>query len=447
METATTRGTGSPPATRASLLWALVLTVLVASLSWAGAASTAWAQDEVDLGFRGTFVDSTQDDPSPVEGVRVEVTDADGAVVGEGVSDPEGVWVVEMPATGEYTVTVDLETFPDGVSLRNPDEPSRTLSVSPGQVRPVLFPLGDGPIPGTQDTGMDVRLILQLLVEGIKLGLLIAMMAIGLSLVFGTTQLVNFAHGELITMGAILAYLFNVTVGMHLILAAILAIVSSALVGAMLDRGIFRPLRARGVGLIAQLVITIGLSLFMRYGMLYFFRGDPRSYGQYSIQRGVELGPILLPPKDMWSIGLSIVVLVGVGLVLQKTRIGRAMRAVSDNRDLAESSGINVQQVILLVWASGAGLAALGGILWGLGESVSWIMGFRLLLPIFAGVILGGIGTAYGALVGSLVVGIFIQMSTLFIPIELKNAAAMLVLVIILVIRPQGILGRSERIG
>jgi branched-chain amino acid transport system permease protein len=181
--------------------------------------------------------------------------------------------------------------------------------------------------------------------------------------------------------------------------------------------------------------------------ILYIFRGDPRSYGQYAIQNGIAIGPILLPAKDLWSIGISVLMLLAVGLTLQKTKVGKAMRAVSDNRDLAESSGIDVQRVILVVWAVGSGLAGLGGVLWGLGESVSWLMGFRLLLLIFAGVILGGLGTAYGALVGSIVVGVFIQMSTLVIPTELKNVGALAMLVVILVVRPQGIMGRPERIG
>ncbi len=443
----TTTTTTMGPTSRAGRLGLLFLTMLLVALG-AFASSPAHAQDETpDIGFQGRFVNPGEEGPEPVEGVHVVVTDNGGAVAGEADSDADGAWAVSVDDPGEYTIEVDLESFPEGVSLRDAETPSRTLTLNPAQVRPVLFPLGDAPA-GTTGVGSGTsRLVLQLLVEGIKLGLLIAMMAIGLSLVFGTTQLVNFAHGDLISLGAIIAYVFNVTIGMNLILAAILAVIATAATGALLDLGIFRPLRKRGIGLISQLVITIGLSLFMRYSMLYFFRGDPRSYSDYAIQRGVQIGPIVLAPKDLWSVALAVVVLVGVGLMLQKTRLGRAMRAVSDNRDLAESSGIDVERVILLVWAMGAGLAALGGILWGVGESVSWIMGFRLLLPVFAGMILGGIGTAYGALVGSLVVGIFIQMSTLVIPSELKNAAAMLVLVVILVIRPQGILGRAERIG
>jgi neutral amino acid transport system permease protein len=123
------------------------------------------------------------------------------------------------------------------------------------------------------------------------------------------------------------------------------------------------------------------------------------------------------------------------------------MRAVADNRDLAESSGINVARVITFVWAAGAGLAALGGILQGLSEQVSWQMGFQLLLLMFAGVTLGGLGTAYGALVGSMVVGMVMEVSTLWIPSEFKTVTALAILIVILVFRPQGILGQAERVG
>jgi branched-chain amino acid transport system permease protein len=126
--------------------------------------------------------------------------------------------------------------------------------------------------------------------------------------------------------------------------------------------------------------------------------------------------------------------------------MGKAMRAVSDNRELAESSGIDVERVISWVWVSGASLAALGGVFFGL-DQVKWDFGFRTLLLLFAAVTLGGLGTAYGALVGALVVGLAIQLSTLFIDAELKNMTALLVMVIILLFRPQGILGRPERIG
>jgi branched-chain amino acid transport system permease protein len=151
--------------------------------------------------------------------------------------------------------------------------------------------------------------------------------------------------------------------------------------------------------------------------------------------------------KDIFIIVFSLIVLVAVGLALQRTRIGKAMRAVADNRDLAESSGIDVEKVIRWVWIVGSALAGLGGVLFGLTENINWEMGFRLLLLMFAGVTLGGLGTAYGALFGSIIAGVFIQMSTLVIPSDMKNVGALLTLVIILLVRPQGLLGRAERIG
>ena len=150
---------------------------------------------------------------------------------------------------------------------------------------------------------------------------------------------------------------------------------------------------------------------------------------------------------DLASIVIALVVLLLVAVMLQRTKIGKAMRAVADNRDLAASSGINVNRVILVVWMMGGALAALGGVLLGLSDEVQWDMGFRLLLLMFAGVTLGGLGTAYGALVGSIVVGVFVQMSTLVVPNDVKYVGGLLLLIVILIVRPQGILGSRVRVG
>jgi branched-chain amino acid transport system permease protein len=145
--------------------------------------------------------------------------------------------------------------------------------------------------------------------------------------------------------------------------------------------------------------------------------------------------------------GLSVLILVGVALMLTRTRLGKGMRAVADNRDLAESSGIDVERVILSVWILGGALTAIGGIFLGMIESVDYLMGFRLLLLMFAGVILGGLGTAYGAMLGSIIVGLVSEVSTVFFSSQLKYVWALGVLIVILLVRPQGLLGRKERIG
>ncbi|WP_232285439.1 branched-chain amino acid ABC transporter permease [Saccharomonospora marina] len=291
---------------------------------------------------------------------------------------------------------------------------------------------------------------LQSLLDGIQFGAIIAITAVGLSLVFGTTHLINFAHGELVTIGAVIAFFLNVTAqgpGWHIIISAVVAVVLGAALGGVLERVMWRPLRNRGTGLINLFIITIGLSLLLRHVVLVFFGSRPSSYREYDIQQAIDLGPVGITPRDLTITVLSVLVLLGVAFMLQKTRIGTAIRAVSSNRDLAEASGIDVNRVVLVVWILGGGLAALGGVFFGLVEIITWDMGFRLLLLMFAGIILGGLGSAYGAMVGSFVVGIVAQMSSLWFPIDLQNAWALLALIVVLLIRPQGILGQRERVG
>ena len=390
---------------------------------------------------RGTITDG---EGEPVEGVDIIVETLDGETVGTATTGSDGSYELELPGPGEYRATIDQETLEElDLELRNPDNATLEFPVRPGQSRPLLFPLGEST---RSISGTFIR-ALQLLVEGVKFGLIIAMCAVGLSLIFGTTGLVNFAHGELVTFGDLAAWIANVLVGLHFVPATVVGVLAGGLAGAALDKGLWRPLRRRGTGLIALLVISIGLGLLVRYIFLYQFGGRTRPYAQYVAQRAISIGPVTIAPKDIVSILVSLAVLAAVGLALQRTQAGKAMRAVADNPDLASSSGIDVERVVLLVWAFGGGLAALGGTLLGLTEQVSWQMGYQLLLLMFAGVILGGLGTAYGALLGSFVVGVFLQTSTLVISPELKNVGALLVLILILLVRPQGILGQAERVG
>lgn len=376
----------------------------------------------------------------PIEGVEVTVTTAAGEEVDSVESDEDGRWSVDLPGPGDYVVTIDEDGLPEGVKLAGTD--NRTVTVAEGRREPVIIGLEDGSRGGGGGT---VRAV-QLLVDGIRFGLLIAMAAVGLSLIFGTTGLTNFAHGELVTIGAIVAWYVNVQGGVPLIPATLIAMVAGAAVGALNELGLWRPLRRRGTGLIAALVVSIGLSLLLRYLIQIVYGGRSSPY-QVATGRAVDYGLFTLTNRALISIVVSVVVLVLVAVMLQRTKIGKAMRAVADNRDLAASSGIDVNRVILVVWMMGGALAALGGVLLGLSDQVQWDMGFRLLLLMFAGVTLGGLGTAYGALVGSLIVGIFVQMSTLVIPNDVKYVGGLLLLIVILVIRPQGILGSRVRIG
>lgn len=407
------------------------------------------AQDE--SGFTGTItVTDGEGEKTPAEGIGFFVQDGD-EVIGEAVTDADGVFFIPAPA-GTYSISVDTVTIPEGITLRNPDRAQLTdLTVNDGQTRNVLFPLlGEGVVStaGAGGDGLATR-ALRLTIDGIIFGLIIAMCSIGLSLIFGTTGLTNFAHGELVTVGALGALLFNSTggFGIHIVLAGVLAVLVAAAAGGVNEKFLWQPLRRRGTGLIAMLVISIGLSILGRYVLLFLAGGNRQKYEQFGTQTPFEIGPVAMVPRDLWIIGLSVFTLVVVALAVQRTKTGKAMRAVADNRDLAESSGIDVDRVILTVWVIGGGLAGFGGVLFGLNQGIRWDMGFELLLLMFASVTLGGLGTAYGPLFGSLIVGLFINLSTLVVPPEVKNVGALLILVLILLVRPQGLFGQRERIG
>lgn len=455
------RRTAGSGAFSGSILIRLVLglVALVLPIAALTGSASAGADPVGDQAVIGTIQVTEDGEKLALVGVEISIEG-----VGSGVTGEDGSFRVEVPEPGEYVVTIVVETLPEGTALRDPERTSVVARVDAGQDQRVLFAVvagdGGGDVVGG---GISFRRVSQLTANGLKDGLYLAMAAIGLSLIFGTTGLTNFAHAEMVTWGMLSTYFFNFYGlagvigflaplpgpfgdGVPLVFAVVFGALSGGALGYLMNRFMFRGARRAGVSLLAQMLMTIGLSILMRYVLLYMFLGAPRTYSQYTAQRAVKIWAFELTPKDMVAMSISVVVLVGVGLYLQKTKMGKAMRAVSDNRELAESTGINVERVISNVWIAGAALAAVAGSFYGL-TTIRWDFGFKILLLIFAAVVLGGLGTAYGALVGALVVGLTISLSTLFIDAELKNMAALLVLVLVLMFRPQGILGRPERIG
>lgn len=387
---------------------------------------------------------NTKGGVQPVVAAKVAVTADDGAKVGDAVSDVTGKFALALPGPGNYRSELDKASLAEGVKLTDENQTGVSFEVRPNQERVLIYTFG-----------REVRVVQSkwstlpaLLVEGLKLGLIIAMSAIGLSLIYGTTQLTNFAHGEMVTFGAIAAWFFNQKLHIQLVPATIIAMVLGAGLGWALERRIWRPLRGRKTGLFPMMIVSFGLSIFALNLFQYLIGVQPRPYADYFAQTsGFNLGSAFVPQKTVYVIVLSTLVLGGVGLFLKRARFGKAMRAVSDNPALASSSGIDTDRVILLVWVAGAALAALGGVLYSVGEQVSINQGGNLLLLMFAGITLGGLGTAYGAAVGSVVLGLMVQLSTLWIPTSVKNVGALVLLVLILLVRPQGIFGRAERMG
>jgi neutral amino acid transport system permease protein len=420
------------------------LILIVAVLAFIALPMMALAEGET---IKGTLEKIDGTNREPVAGVTITV-EQNGAVIGTAVSDADGNWEIPVPGAGTYLVRLEVDTLPAGVALTDPTKSELpALTVRENQQKTARFNLGPGVTGGSASA---LNRLLELFVIGLKLGAIIAMASIGLSLVFGVTGLVNFAHGELVTLGAVIAYFFHMSsLGPRwpLMVAAIPAIIITAALGWLNEVGLWRPLRRRRVGLISMLVISIGLSFAIRNIVNIMFGGEPKTYRDYAVQQPIQVLGVQTVPKNIFIIVLSIVVLVGVGLFLQRTKTGTAMRAVADNRDLAESSGINAERVILITWVVGAGLAGLGGVLEGASETVQWDMGFKLLLLIFAAVVLGGLGTAYGAMVGAFIVGVTIEVSTFWIDPNVKNAVGLGVLVLMLLVRPQGILGTKERVG
>ena len=247
-------------------------------------------------GVQGTLQyrsdDPEETDRIPIEGAEVVVYTAElspdgrsivtvGEEVGSGTSAADGTFSVDVPAAGDYAVEVAVDTLPEGVELVDEDRAQLPLRLGENQRRNVLFNLAEGEAAAAaRDRGSAPFFdrAARLFVEGVKFGLIIGMCAIGLSLIYGTTGLVNFAHGEMVTLGAVFAFFFNVTLGIQLLIAVPLAMVLGGFVGAGMDLGIWRPLRRRGSGLVAMMIISIGLAIVLRYGILYQFGDRSRPF-------------------------------------------------------------------------------------------------------------------------------------------------------------------------
>jgi neutral amino acid transport system permease protein len=411
-----------------------------------------------------TTLAATPDDGGdriPVEGAEIVVYEAEivnreiqsvGDEIGRSTSDAEGFVEVPLPGPGQYVVELVVETLPDGVELVREDRQQLPVEARVGQPSRVLFNLAEGDAAsaarGRESDGVFTRGA-RLLFEGIIFGLIVGLCAIGLSLIYGTTGLVNFALSEQIVFGALVAYFFNSIMGINLIPAFVIAFVVGGLGSAALDIGLWRPLRKRGTGLTAMMIISIGLALFLRFFFLFLFGERSRPYEEYAVQTDIlfTVGPIDVLPKELIIIVVSTILLVGTALALRMTKLGKAMRAVADSNDLAASTGIDVDRVVTAVWFVGGSLVTAGAIFFGLNSQINWLMGQQLLLLVFAAVTLGGLGTDFGAMVGALVIGVFTYMVTLWVAPELKNVGALLAMIVILMVRPQGIFGRKERIG
>lgn len=421
----------------------LVLALLLAAAPASQAATPSPTPPPSDQQFRNSISGFLRDDArNPLEGVKITARNAD--FTGTATSGANGSWRIAVPTQGSYEVELDESTLPEGIKLAEGQANPRTVTFSQTSNLSVIFAFGEGIVVQQQDFGQN---LLNRLVAGLSFGLLLALASVGLSLIFGTTGLTNFAHGEMVTLGAVLVFAFS-AMNLPFWLAILLALLGGGLFGYAQDAGLWRPLRRRGTGLVPMMIVSIGLALAVRYIIQFNFGGATQQL-PFAQSAEVQIGPVSISPNNLWSLVISAIVIALIGIVLLKTRLGKATRAVADNPALAAASGIDVDGVIRLVWIVGGVLASLGGILWAYYRpGVTFDMGSQILLLIFAGVTLGGLGTVFGALVGSVIVGIFVELTTVFgLAADLKYVGALFIMIVVLLFRPQGILGRRERVG
>src|SRR5215813_7776294 len=287
----------------------------------------------------------------------------------------------------------------------------------------------------------------QLLVNGLITGSILALTGVGASLVFGIQRIPNFAHGEYLTFAAYVALVLNVVLGQHIAVATVGAMAATALLAVALHFAVLRPLRGRG--LVALSLITTGLALMLRN---VIFIGAGPTIRAYGIDQSAvyNLGLVRISPGQAVALVIAGIVAPAVAFFLARTRLGKAMRAVADNRDLAAISGIDVDRIGAYVWLLAGGLAGLGGIMFAAVQGIfDPNLGFEILILIFTTVVLGGIGSAYGALVAGLVLGLAMDLSTWSgffggLDARFKPVLAFAALILLLLYRPQGLFGKAR---
>ncbi|MEE8471044.1 MAG: branched-chain amino acid ABC transporter permease [Dehalococcoidia bacterium] len=302
---------------------------------------------------------------------------------------------------------------------------------------------------------------MELVVNGLFLGTIIGLGAIGLSMVYGILKFAHIAHGDFMTWGAYIAFFLlgtlfpriglsgtgfgPFTFGYPVFLALPLTMLALAAMAIILDRLIYRRLRRRGVSTVLMAMTSLGVAIALRGMVQVIWGGGTEQYPRlskpfYQLPMGVRI-----PPDWIFIGALTLILVVALYLFLTRSKMGKAMRATSDNLELAQVSGINTERVIWWTWAIGAALAATAGVLLAIFQAqLLPIMGWRFLIPLFAAVILGGIGNPYGALAGALIIGVTAEVSTQWLTPAYKPAIAFLIMIVVLLVRPRGLFGVKD---
>lgn len=302
--------------------------------------------------------------------------------------------------------------------------------------------------------------MLQLVIWGIVLGSIIALGAIGLTLIWGITDLFNSAHGDQMTVGAYIALLaasllsgveflqgkvgpfsFNWAV----VVAFIPAVLVSAGVAILFDRVVYKPLRRRGATSITRFIASIGVAWGLR-GLIYIIWGADFHFYTPGVRPSIDLPlGVRIRTDEIFIVAVAGATVAATYLFLTRTKMGKALRAISDNPDLARVAGISTDRMIVWAWGIAGALIAIAGVLYGIETQLRPEMGWIFLLPLFAAIILGGQGSIEGAAAGGLILGIAQQVSTAWLKPTYKPAVAFMIMVLTLLFRPQGVFGKGGK--
>ena len=263
-----------------------------------------------------------------------------------------------------------------------------------------------------------------------------------MSLLFRTVKFINFSYGDVLALGAYLTFFFNVTLGIPLLFSALLGMFFTGIVGVIIHKAVVKPLKeAVKAGPLTLLIATMGVAFIIRNLILIIWGPEPKMYN-VATQEAMQVGPFLITPIQLIAIISSVLIMVLIYLRLQFTKLGKMIRATSDNIDLARIRGIPTERVVVWTWLISSALSGLAGVMLGLMGAVDLHMGIEMLLVIFASVIMGGIGNPYGAVAGAMIIGIAMEVSSAFGLSEYKSALAYLLMGVILLLKPKGLFAR-----
>lgn len=281
----------------------------------------------------------------------------------------------------------------------------------------------------------------QLVVNGIIAGSEYALLAIGLTLIFGILRLIHFAHGEVAMVGAYAALVASATLGLPLWAGFIAAVLVGIGLGLLINRFAFKPLRKQHI--LMPLIAAVALSILLQNTIALIFGNEIKTYSLGPVEKGIEMFGFIITKTQILIVIVALALMILTWVLIKKTKIGKQVEAVASNRQLAESLGINSERVITITFAYGSALAAIGGVLIAMETNLEPMMGVMPNIKAFAAVIVGGVGSVPGAILGSYFIGLAENIGIWFLPSGYKDAIAFFILIVFLLFRPTGILGKK----